>query len=107
MMEVNKLFNPQVKNIGLQAYEKYFVEALKSPDDTHILFYTRDDRGFSIQFSWDNFIVQVDVPYSQIIDLYKDTNMNVAQVTLSDSIDHPFIIKFLNDYLFNRGIREK
>ena len=33
--------------------------------------------------------------------------MNVADVTLSDKEEHPVLIKFFSDYLFNRGILEE
>ena len=97
---------PQIKKISFESYEKYFTEALRSPDDTHILFYKKLPNEIEISFSWENFIIIINIPYSQILEIYEGQNMNIADVTLSDKEEHPILIKFFTDYLFNRGIPE-
>ena len=105
-MEI-QINNPQVKNISLEDYEKFFMEGLKNPDNYHLLFYKKTGEGIIISFSWDNFIIIVNTPYSQILEIYKDQNLDTADVKLSDTKDHPILLKFYSDYLFNRGIPER
>ncbi len=100
--------NPQIKEISFKDYEKYFMEGLRNPDQPfHILFYKKLPDGIRISFSWDNFIITTFVSYSQIVEIYKNQNLNVADVVLSNKEDHPILLKFYSDYLFNRGIPEK
>ena len=100
---------PQTKIISFEDYEKYFMPALVNPDPLHfkILFYKKAEKGLLISFSWDNFIIITEVSYDAIVQLYKDTNLEISDVTLSDREDHPMLLKFYSDYLFNRGIPEK
>jgi hypothetical protein len=103
-----QLTDPAIKRISFLDYEKYFMEALKSPDPPfHILFYKKEADGLSISFSWDNFIIITKVLYSEILEIYKNQNLATADVILSDKEDHPVLLKFYSDYLFNRGIMER
>jgi hypothetical protein len=98
---------PEVKRISFADYQKYFLNLLKSPDPPyHILFYKKTSDGIEVSFSWDGFIIIVEVSYSEIKELYADAAMNTADVTLSDKEDHPVLLKFYTDYLFGRGIPE-
>ena len=103
MMEI-VLKNSQIKRISLKNYEKYFMDALERPDDDHIIFYKYLDNSIEISFSWDNFIIIVAVLCSEIFDIYKDQNMDVLEVKMSD--DNPYIARFKHEYLFDRGILE-
>ena len=98
---------PQIKKISFNSYEKYFSEALKSPDDNHIIFFKKLSDSIEISFAWDGFIIITNITYSQILKIYEGQNMNTADVVLSDKEEHPVLIKFFSDYLFNRGIPEE
>jgi len=107
-MEVN-LKDVAVKRMDLFEYEKYFKEALKSQEHPNfrIIFYKKTQTGIEFSFSWDNFIIVVEAPYPDILKIYHDQNLNVADVVLSDKEDHPILLKFYADYLHGRGIPEK
>ena len=100
--------SPELKVVKFSAYEKYFMEALRNPDLFHLLFYRKSQEGIQISFSWDNFIVITNISYDEILKIYEGQNLATADVILSKSTeDHPILLKFYNDYLFNRGIPEE
>lgn len=100
--------SPQVKEVTFEDYQKFFMEALDAQGPPyHLLFYRKAPEGIQISFNWDNFIIFTKISYPEILELYKDTNLHVADVVLSDQSDHPVLLKFYADYLFNRGIPER
>jgi len=94
-----------VKRIKFADYKKYFMEALRSPDPPyHILFYRKSPDGIEISFSWDGLVIITGISYAEIKELYADADLSDA--VLSDKDDHPILLKFYADYLFDRGIPE-
>ena len=98
--------NPQLKQIAFKSFEKYFQEALSSPDDDTIIFYKELESGFSISFSWDNFIIETSISNKEIIDRYADTYPDTIEVATDTTGRHPAIVKFMDEFL-SRGIPEQ
>lgn len=99
---------PQVKQLSLNNYEKYFFEALKPGASNNVIYYHLGKYELEISFSWDNFINIIRVPYNEILSKFppmeaqKDIEVN-ANVNL---MGHPSVVKFIEHYTHGRGIPE-
>lgn len=105
--EIEAKDGESIKEISFSTYQTYMMSLLNVADNPPILFYRKEETGVKISFGYQQFIIVCFVSYQEIVDMYQDQNMNVADVTLSDKTDHPFLIKFYADYLFKRGIPER
>jgi hypothetical protein len=101
----------QIKCIDFKTYETYFQESLGNVDASNntIIFYKKGMKGLEVSFSFNSFIIVMYISYAEINEIYKDQNMNTIDVIApleKYEEEHPYLIKFFADYLFNRAIPE-
>jgi len=107
-MEI-KLNDPFVKEITFDTFEKFFFNMLRTNQGAvntqKAMFYKFLEYELQITFNFENFVIFFKIPYSEVRNKYPNLN-NDGDVKLSEYEHAPYIIKFLEEYTFGRGIKE-
>jgi hypothetical protein len=102
---------PWTKRISFESYDKYFRDALMSPDDNHIVFFYRGSNVFTISFSWDNFVIITKISLEEIRAKYaaeqEGTNSTPYEVATDDTGEEPAVVRFKAEYVPARAIPEE
>jgi hypothetical protein len=98
-----------VKRISFEDYKRFFQEVVNNVEVSTAVFYALGPSSLTFSFNSPGtpFIIECEVPYSDIVSMYSEAGVETSvDVLLKDSGEHPFIQKFVLEYLNQRGIRE-
>ena len=103
--------DPWMKRISFDSYDKFFRDALMSPDDNHLVFYMKGTNIFTISFSWDNFVIITRIGLDEIRAKYAEELANTSgtpyEVATDDTGEEPAVVRFKAEYVPSRAIPEE